>query len=168
MNFPKPRSKTERVLFLSVLLSPIFVLSHFAYRLFTNAYPPVAGSVMIPIGIYWIFPFPLFALITLKGRSGLDSPRLRLLWNPERHVVSLLWTIVSIYPVGLYVVFILLDAISGIGIPSIIYVTVLFLALLLYRAGALSRLPKQNTEQAAARQPLTRPELESASETQPL
>jgi len=156
MNLPKPRSKTERVFCLSVLLSPIFVFLHFTYRLLTNAYPPDADSVMIPIGIYWIFPFPLFALMTLKGRSGLDSPSLRLLWNPERHVVSFLWTIVSIYPVGLYLVFILVDAISGIAIPSIIYVTVLFLALLLYRAGALSRLPHPNTEQVGGGQPATR------------
>ena len=145
MKIPRRKSKTERILFLSVLLSPIFVFAHFLYRQMTDAYPSDADSVMIPIGIYWIYSFPFFAFITFKGRSGLDSHRIRLFWNPGRHVISILYTIFSIYPVGLYLVFILFDAISGMVIPSIIYVTILFYALFLYRAGAMSRIAKRNT-----------------------
>jgi uncharacterized membrane protein YhhN len=78
-------------------------------------------------------------MLAHQGRIGLDSPHLYFVWNPDRHFMSLLWTIVCIYPLGIFLLFLLLHSITPLSIPSLIYVTSMLIALLVYRAGAISR-----------------------------
>jgi hypothetical protein len=136
---PKRKSAVERLLLLAVLLSPVFVTAHFLFRLASNAYPPEADSIGIPIFAYLIFPYPLFVLLAFKGRNGLASHDLHVFWNPKRFGNSLLWTLLCIYPIGLFMTFILLDAIDAISIPSCAYSLILWIALGVYRSGAISR-----------------------------
>jgi len=143
MHFPQlPHKKSwpERVLLISVVLSPIGVLAYFLYRLATNAYPSEADSIGIPVFSYWIFVFPLFLTITLMGRNGLHSETPHFFWNPRRNIISFAWTVLSIYPIGLFLVFILLDSIDGFVIGGIAYSMLLFVALIVYRSGAISRI----------------------------
>ncbi len=105
----------------------------------TGAYPPDADSIGIPIGIYCFFPFPFMALMTFTGRHGLGEKRLHLLWNPGRHFTSIVWTLVSIFPVGLWLYYLVADSIIAGSIPSLLYFSMLVIAVFIYRAGAISR-----------------------------
>jgi len=136
---PKRKSKVERILFTAVLLSPIFMMVHFLFRSSEGAYPSDADNIGIPVLFYWIFVFLPFALLTFKGRQGLDAAPIHLWWNAKRFGVSLFCTIISVYPIGTYLLLFLLDAILGHEIISILYTVLLLGALFVYRAGTLSR-----------------------------
>ncbi len=135
---PKKNSVFEKWLSNAVAASPLLVTVHFFYRASSNAYPPEADSIGIPIFTYWIFVWPMFLTIAIRGREGLDCVPRHIFWNPQRNWTSLLWTILPLYP-GLYVLFLFLDAASGWVIPSMLYSLFLGVALFVYRAGGISR-----------------------------
>ena len=138
LRFPAKKDAVERFLFTIVWLSPIAVAAHFLYRMATNAYPPDADSIGIPIFFFWIIPFPLIAIMATVGRKGLHGGKLYYLWNPQRIISSIIWTLLSIYPIGLFLLFLFLDALESKFIPSIAYFFFLWLSLLIYRVGIIN------------------------------
>lgn len=113
--------------------------STFFYRLSTNAYPSEADSISIPIFFFWIMPFPLLAIMATLGRNGLHRGKLHYLWNPQWMISSIIWTILTIWPIGFFLLFLFLDALESKFIPSIAYFILLWLSLLIYRIGIINR-----------------------------
>lgn len=134
-------SLPDRLLYFAVALSPIGVLLHFLLQLHHGAYPPDADSIMIPAFMYLVLPFPAFLILAICGRRRLDAPKLHFFWNTERNWASLLWTVLCIYPIGAFVFFLILDAIHPLLLSSLIYTAFLTIALVVYRAGAISGEP---------------------------
>lgn len=138
-SIPRKNSKIERSLIWIVGLSPVAVCAHFLYRLATNAYPPEADSIAIPVFGYFIFPFPAFLTMSILGREGLNETPIHLFWNPGRNLISAIWTTLFIYPIGLFLLFLFLDSVAAKSILSLLYTLLLVVAAVIYRAGAISR-----------------------------
>lgn len=152
LTLPRKNSPAERILEAVVVFSPIAVAAHFILR-FDNvaAHPSPPCDIGIPMVIYFYlgYPmfFPVFLAIAMYGQPGLNQETRYFLWNPQRDWASFLWTLAACFP-GLSVLALLADAVVCMMIPSLIYFLLMGVALLVYRAGGISKKGREKTEAA--------------------
>jgi len=121
-----------------VLASPILIFLYFTYGLISGWYPWDADAIAVPITIYWIMVLPPFAFLALKGRKGLRSSPIHLFWNSKKHLGSALWTVITIFPIGICLQDLFWDSFHRQAWLASAYFLFLLAALVIYRAGAIS------------------------------
>ena len=130
---PKSRRVTGLLGF-SILAAPVVVAAHFGVRQLRGDYPGNADSIAIPVFLFGILVFPVTLCILVRGLRCY-TPHVFLFTWARRHVLrSVVWTLVTVCPVGLAGVGMFLDGIHG----KLYWVSAFFLlhgyALLVLRA----------------------------------
>jgi len=124
---------------LTILAAPLVVAAHFFTRLMRGDYPWNADSIAIPILTFGIFIFPLTLFFLTRGLRDYRSDVFLFAWGRGHFLRRFLWTLVTIWPVGLTSVGMLIDGIEG----RLYWVAAFFLlhcyCLLVLRASIVSR-----------------------------
>jgi hypothetical protein len=134
---PKKTGRLRAVLFILILGAPLVVAGSFVWRLFRGDFPSDADTVAIPIFGYSFFIFPFALLLLVVGLRRYREGMFVLCWNTQNHLVSLLWSLIALFPVGYVSLAMVMD-----GLQSRLYwVSVFFIAhlygVLLLRAAVL-------------------------------
>lgn len=108
---PPQNKGLVRVLFGTVLVSPIIVALHFSIRLLNGDYG-LADAIAIPIFHYLIFVLPLSVLLLRSGLRRYATGAFLFAWNQNRFWRSLGWSVLSLYPL-LWAIGMVLDGIHG-------------------------------------------------------
>ena len=138
---PPESRRVKWILALTIVGAPVIVAAHFMTRLSRGDYPSEADSIGIPVFGYGLFVFPLTLIILGFSLYCYTPGAFLFAWSQERFGRSLLWTLVSTFPVGYSSLLMILDGLEG----RIYWTSAFFLlhayCLLVLRASLLAYVP---------------------------